>query len=303
MIACSGSVGFDTIRTPFRTVERTLGGAAAYFAYSASFFDGVSIATAVGNDFPDSFREILAAKGVDLTGVQTLAGESFFFDCSFGFDLSVRKANETRLGVLEGLEPRVPPSLASRECVAYLATAPPASQLSFLRQLPNNRLSIIDTIEFFIQPNREAVLDAFRKVDGVVLNDAEARMAGGTPNLLKAGFSLLQLGSKFVVVKKGENGCILFYAGRAYPFPAFPLEDVVDPSGAGDAFAGGLAGWLSKKGVSRSSLSVRVLREAVAYGSVLGSFIVEDFGLARLQRLEWQDVEARLEEFKELTRL
>lgn len=303
MIACSGSVGFDTIRTPFRTVERTLGGAAAYFAYSASFFDGVSIATAVGADFPNSFRETLAQKGVDLTGVETLPGESFSFDCSFGFDLSVRKANETRLGVLESLEPRVPPSLASRECVAYLATAPPASQLSFLKQLPNNRLSIIDTIEFFIQRDRAEVLAAFRQVDGVVLNDAEARMAAGTPNLLKAGFSLLQSGLKFVVVKKGEDGCILFHAGRAYPFPAFPLEDVVDPSGAGDAFAGGLVGWLSKRGVTRDSLSPRVLREAVAYGSVMGSFIVEDFGLARLQRLELQDVEARLEEFKELTRL
>ena len=303
MIVCSGSIAFDTVRTPFKTVENVLGGSATYFSFAASFFDKVEAVGAVGEDFPQGYWQQLQAKGIGLSNVQKVAGEkTFLFDSSFDYDLGVRKTNATHLNVLKSYSPIIPLSLARQKNCLYVATMPPSQQLSVLSQCENNSLCFLDTIELFIEKDRAQLLEAFKKVDGIVINEYEARMLANTPNLLKAGKFVQELGPKVVVVKKGENGCLLFFGGAVYPFPAFPLEEIVDPTGAGDAFAGGMVGWLSKNGVSRETLNAKNLRQALCYATVMGSFAVEEFSVKRLAEISWQDIEARAEQYKGLLR-
>lgn len=303
MILCSGSIGLDTVRTPFKTVERVLGGAATYFAYSASFFDEVSIVSAVGGDFDERYWKMLEEKGIDLSGVEKKAGEkTFAYDCSFGYDLNARKTNKTELNVLDGYQPVVPKRLAEKKSALYLATSPPAVQLHALAQCAPS-LCFLDTIELFIETGKPELMELFSKTDGVVINEYEARMIAGTPNLLKAGKFLQELGPSVVIVKKGEHGCLLFFGGAVYPFPAFPLEEVVDPSGAGDAFAGGVMGYLSKRRITREKLSARELRKAICYGTVMASFTVEGFSLEKLREISFDDVQERLEQYRGLLKI
>lgn len=301
MILCTGSIAFDTTRTPFKTVERALGGAATYFSLAARFYSPVGVVSAVGSDFGEAQWKQLALPGIDWSGVQRVAGEkTFFFDSSFSYDLNSRKANKTEENVLAEFEPLAPPGMAEKAEFVYLATLRPEKQLKLLRQVGVRRLCVLDTIEHYIKNDLQELEQVISQVDGIVLNDAEARMIAQTPNLLKAGKTILEKGPTLLVIKKGENGCLLFFGGRAYPFPAFPLEEIEDPTGAGDAFAGGFVGYLAKHGRGRAELDARALRNAVAHGTVMGSFAVEEFSIGKLAKIGWQDVERRLGEYKAL---
>lgn len=278
-----------------------LGGAAAYFALAARFYATVGVVSAVGDDFREEHWKQLALPGIDLSGVQRVAGgKTFFFDSSFSYDLNSRKANKTEANVLAEFEPAVPKQVAEKAQFVYLATLHPSKQLKLLEQVGARQLCVLDTIEHYIENDLPELEKVMERVDGVVLNDSEARMIAGTPNLLKAGKTILEKGPKLLVIKKGEDGALLFFGGRVYPFPAFPLEEIVDPTGAGDAFAGGLVGYLAKHSVGRGELDGRQLRNAVAHGTVMGSFAVEEFSVGGLSKIGWQDVERRLEEYKAL---
>ncbi len=303
-IMCAGSVALDSTRTPFGSVTDALGGAAAYFSYAASFFAPVHVVSVVGDDFPSSHQSFLERKeGMDTQGIQRIAGgKSFRYASEFSYDLHQRTTLSTELNVLAEFHPRVPSDAQSCSHV-YLATMPPEKQLAALSQMTNPQLVFADTIEFFIEHERQGLLRLLSSLDGLVINDAEARKLTDTHSLLRAGKSLQSLGPRMVVIKKGEEGCLLFFERHVFPFPAFPLEDVQDPTGAGDAFAGGMVGYLAREGVGRENASVNQLRMAVAFGTVMGSFAVEGFGLDKLSRISIDEIGARLQEYRNLLAL
>jgi sugar/nucleoside kinase (ribokinase family) len=299
-IACAGSVALDTTTTPTGKVADALGGAASFFSVAASFFCPVHLVSIVGGDFPKSHWKLFEDRGIDLTGVQVVAGgKTFRYESEFTNDFNQRKTISTQLNVLEEFDPKVPKSAAGASH-AYLATMPPAKQEAFLGQLKKQELSFLDTIEFFIDTDRQSLDKVIGMVDGVVLNESEARKITGENSLLKAGKKISAMGPKIVVVKKGEHGSLLFFDSKVYPFPAFPLDDIVDPTGAGDAFAGGLMGCIAKEGITRSSVNAGALRKAVAYGNVMGSFAVEEFSLGRLAKLKNSEIDARLDEYRHM---
>ncbi len=301
MIICTGSIALDTTRTPFRTVERVLGGSASYFSVSASFFDRVGVVSAVGEDFPLEYWTLLAEKGVDLTGVQRAKGETLFFDSSFDYDLHDRRTNELRLNVLANFKPIVPASFKKAD-VLFLATNAPETQLHVLQQV-NAKITLMDTIEYYIENDLRNLLEVVKRVDGVVLNDVEARMLAQTPNLVTAGKKIAGMGPEIVLIKKGEHGSILFHEQEAYPFPAYPLENVVDPTGAGDSYAGGFVGHLARRLTQGGRVSESVLKEAVVYANVLGSFAVEDYSLDKLFSISRDDVERRFNHYRDLIKV
>lgn len=295
MILGVGSIALDTTRTPFATARRVLGGSASYFSYSASFFSDVAVVGAVGGDFPGKCWKMLEERGVNLDGVEKRADEkTFFFDSSYSYDMYTRHANITELNVYERFKPKIPSALRSAEYL-YLGTAKPQQQASVLEQA-RCRFSLLDTIEYYIANERGALMKVLRCVDAVVLNDIEARQLCNTPNIMKAAQTLQDWGVGVVIIKKGENGAVLFKDGTVFPAPAFPLDEVVDPTGAGDSFSGGFLGHLAR----RRGLSDKTLREAMVYGNVMGSFAVEDFSLNGLARITGADIERRFKQFKEM---
>lgn len=299
MIICTGSLGLDTTRTPFRTVERVLGGSASYFGVSASFFDKVGVVSAVGGDFPREYWRLLESKGVDLSGVQRVENaKTLFFDSSFDYDLYHRKVNTLELNVAASFNPVVPASFRKAD-VLFLATNMPKTQLRLLEQV-DARLALMDTIEYYIESDLKNLLDVVKRVNGIIVNDVEARMLSGTPNLIKAGKKISEMGPEIVLIKKGEHGSILFHEREAYPFPGYPIEDAVDPTGAGDSFAGGFVGHLARRLSEGGRVSERVLKEAVVYGNVLGSFAVEGFSLEKLASITLDDVETRFNHYAKL---
>ncbi|OIO26176.1 hypothetical protein AUJ14_02640 [Candidatus Micrarchaeota archaeon CG1_02_55_22] len=298
-ILCSGSIALDTTRTPQKTVERVLGGAASYFGFSASFFTKVGAVTAVGGDFPQEYWDLLA-KRIDLDGVQRVEGaKTFFYDSSFDSQGN-RTTNATELNILGDYDPVIPARLSNPHLL-YLATMPPEKQESVLAQT-TCQLSFLDTISYYIANDGEALKHVMGLVDGVLLNDEEAAELTGESGV-KAGKALQEMGPKIVVVKHGALGCTLFFDDKAYPFPAFPVENALDASGAGDCFAGGMMGVLTALKATRENVDASVLREAVAVGSVMGSFAVEGFSLDRLVKLKDEDIRERLKEYKTLLRV
>jgi len=293
MIVCFGSIALDTTRTPFRTVERVLGGSASFFSLSASFFAPVGVVSAVGRDFPQEYWSVLEKKGVDLSGVQKREGKTFFFDSSFGYDLHGRTVNKTELNVYADFQPVVPDRLKKTRFL-YLGTNLPSHQKKLLEEIEFQH-SFLDTIEFYIREHKQELLEVVEKVDGVVLNDVEARMLCKTENLVKAAFEIQKLGPEIVLIKKGEHGSLLFYDNEIYPFPAYPLENVVDPTGAGDAFAGGFVGHLARAGLNRGTL-----KQALVYANIMGSFAVEDFSVNGLLNRTPEQVEERFARFKKM---
>lgn len=299
-ITCSGSIALDTTRTPFKTVENVLGGAAAYFSLSARFFADVHIASVVGEDFPEDYWELLEKRGIDLEGVQKKPGKTFHYDCSYSFDLYQRFTNKTDLNVLGVYEPWVPDKSKNNEFV-YLATMPPAKQREILRQNKGAKFSMMDTIEFYIRGSYKDLLETIKLVDCIVVNDAEARMLGENPNLIKCGKKISKLGPKIVIIKKGEHGSLLFFEKHVVPFPAFPLENVVDPNGAGDSFAGGFMGSLAKENAHEPT--IENLKKAIAYANVMGSIVVEDYSVDPLIKTKMDGVEKRYKEYVELLKV
>ncbi|MGH9954076.1 MAG: PfkB family carbohydrate kinase [Nitrososphaera sp.] len=290
MLTVFGTVALDTTRTPFRTETRILGGAATFASVSSSMFVPTSIVAAVGSDMPSEHIRALSSKGINTKGIIIIQGsKTFHYDSSFDYDLSNRTTNKTELGVIAGFDPVIPEEYIKSDYV-YLANNDPKQNIKILRHFQNPRLVVCDTIEFWINGSRDDVVKMIEMTDGVVINDNEARLLCKEANLAKCAKKIMSWGSKFAIIKKGENGAILFSKeGLVFPASAFFLDEIVDPTGAGDSFAGGFLGHIARKGM----MDFATMKEAVIYGNVMGSFAVEDFGIKRLLSITKDDVENR----------
>lgn len=291
-----GSVAFDSVETPFGRGEDVLGGSATYFSTSASFFTGVQLVAVVGDDFPDEPRQFLRSRGVDLSGLQTCPGQTFRWKGRYGFDLNEAQTLETHLNVFETFHPQLPDSYRQAEYV-FLANIDPELQLEVLQQVARPQLIACDTMNFWIEGKREALLRTLGHVDILLINEAEVRQLADEANLVKASRMVLAMGPKTLVVKRGEYGVLVFSEHSIFSAPAYPLEEVFDPTGAGDTFAGGFMGYLA----ATNNLNDETIRKATVFGSVMASFTVEDFSLNRLRQLTWPDVENRFRRFQALT--
>ena len=294
MLTVFGTVALDTTRTPFRTETRILGGAATFASVSSSMFAPTSIVAAVGSDMSAEHIRALSSKGIDTKGIIIIQGsKTFHYDSSFDYDLSNRTTNKTELGAIAGFDPVIPEEYIKSDYV-YLANNDPKQNIKILRHFQKPRLVVCDTIEFWINGSRDDVVRMIEMTDGVVINDNEARLLCKEANLAKCAKKIMSWGSKFAIIKKGENGAILFTKeGLVFPAAAFFLDEIVDPTGAGDSFAGGFLGHIARKGVTDFS----TMKEAVIYGNVMGSFAVEDFGIKRLLSITKDDIEDRYEKY------
>lgn len=291
-----GSVAFDTIRTPFGEAKHILGGSATYCSVTASYFTDVKVVAVVGEDFDDERMKIFKDRGIDTAGLERAAGKTFRWSGEYVGDMNEARTLETQLNVFESFAPKIPPASLESDFL-FLGNIDPTLQVHVREQLPKARLVALDTMNFWIQGTPDELRKALGHVNLVTINETEARMLAGCHNLKKAVKAVQKLGPDMVVVKRGEYGVISFNGNSIFFVPAYPLEEVHDPTGAGDTFAGGFMGHLAKTG----DLSEENLRRAMVYGSVMASFAVEDFGLRRLLRLTPQEIEARFREFKSLT--
>ena len=275
MLTVFGTVALDTTRTPFRTETRILGGAATFASVSSSMFVPTSIVAAVGSDMPSEHIRALISKGINTKGIIIQGSKTFHYDSSFDYDLSNRTTNKTELGAIAGFDPVIPEEYIKSDYV-YLANNDPKQNIKILRHFQKPRLVVCDTIEFWINGSRDDVVKMIEMTDGVVINDNEARLLCKEANLAKCAKKIMSWGSKFAIIKKGENAAILFTKeGLVFPASAFFLDEIVDPTGAGDSFAGGFLGHIARKGM----MDFATMKEAVIYGNVMGSFAVEDFGI------------------------
>ncbi len=295
-IVVVGSVALDTIRTPFGQAEEVLGGSATYFSLAASLFGSVGIVAVVGDDFPRNYIELLSSRGVDLKGLQTVPGRTFRWKGYYDYDLNTAHTLETQLNVFQDFDPVIPEEYRDAEYV-FLANIDPVLQRKVLEQVRGPRVVVCDTMNFWIENRRDELLKTISLVDILVLNDSEARQLAGHPHLISAGRKLLEMGPSRVVIKKGEHGVIMISDGTFFSLPAFPCEEVFDPTGAGDSFGGGFVGYLARSG----ELGEETMRRAVVYGSVVASYTVEAFSCERLQDLTVEDVERRFSQFMEMT--
>ena len=291
-----GTVAFDSIETPFGSAERVLGGSASYFAVAASFFSPVKIVGIIGQDFPEEYLTIFSGRGVDLEGLRREKGETFHWRGRYHEDLNVRDTVELHLNVLSGFVPHLPESYRDAEYV-FLGNIDPDMQMEVLRQLRRVRLVACDTMDHWILNSGAALRQVLRKIETLIINDSEARLLSGEHNIVRAARAILKMGPKVVLIKRGEYGVLQFSDSSIFGTPAYPLEEVFDPTGAGDSFAGGFMGYLARSG----DHSERGLRRSIVYGSVVASFTVEDFGLKRLTRLSLGEVEERYQRFLALT--
>jgi len=296
MVVVFGTVALDTTRTPFKTAERVMGGAATYAGLSASFFSNVSLVATVGTDFPQQYLDMLKAR-VDISGLEIKEGKSFFFDSSFDHDLGKRFVNKTEENITKNYMPRLHEKFKDSKYV-YVGNSDPSQNIHLLEQFEKPKLVVCDTINYWIENKRQELIRMFGMVDVVIINDEEARLISRKPNLIRCAKNIMEWGPSHVVIKKGEHGAILFKENGDFIFPApgFPLENVVDPTGAGDSFAGGFIGHLERRG----DLSDNNLKEAVVYGNVMGSFAVEDFSIDRFLRTSVKEIEERFEKYRNL---
>ena len=291
-----GSVALDSVKTPFGEVHDALGGSAVFFSTAASYFTEVSVIAVVGTDFPERHINFLKAKGVDTSGLSIESGETFRWSGVYGYDLNDRDTIETRLNVFEEFHPRIPASLESSDFV-FLANIDPELQLAVLNQVERPRLVACDTMNFYIEGRREALLETMRRVDVMIMNDSECRELADEPNLVKASRAILEMGPHTVVVKKGEHGALMVTGDGFFSAPAFPCESVFDPTGAGDAFAGGFMGHLARS----NDIGASNMRRAVIFGTVLASYCVERFSVDGMSSLEPDDIEGRFKALKEFS--
>jgi len=295
-IVVIGSVAFDTVETPFGKAEGVLGGSATYFSTSASFFTDVRLVAVVGEDFPEEHLLFLRDRKIDLTGLSAASGATFRWSGRYGFDLNEAQTLDTQLNVFASFRPQLPAGFEDTEFL-FLANIDPELQMDVLRQVRRPRLIACDTMNFWISGKREALLQTLKGVDTLVINEGEARQLAGEANLVKAARSILGMGPKTLVVKRGEYGVLMFTEHSTFAAPAYPLEEVFDPTGAGDTFAGGFMGYIA----ATRNLAEENIRRAIVYGSVMASFTVEDFSLNRLKRLNHDEIEQRFRRFKLLT--
>jgi sugar/nucleoside kinase (ribokinase family) len=292
-----GSVALDSVKTPFGEAKEALGGSATYFSYAASFFVPVRMVAAVGEDFPKEHIGLLRNRGISLDGLQVpKGGKTFRWAGSYEYDLNQAHTLATELNVLEAFQPTIPPAYKNSPFV-FLANIDPEVQMALLDQLDKPKMVACDTMNLWIKIKQDALRRLLKRVDCLILNEGEARQFTNSASLIKAGRMLQGWGPKWVVIKKGEHGSLLFGENTFFSAPAFPLEDVYDPTGAGDTFAGGFFGYIAKQGGDTSEAT---LRKAVVYGTVMASFTVEKFSLDRLKTLEPEQLEARARMLKEL---
>ena len=290
-----GSVALDSVETPFGRADDVLGGSGTYFSSSASHFTPVQLVGVVGSDYPVEKLEPLRARGVDLRGLERADGESFRWRGRYRHDLNSAETLETRLGVFSHFRPNIPAEFR-RAPFVFLANIDPRLQLDVLAQVERPRLVACDTMNFWIESRRPDLLALLKQVDLVTLNDAEARQLTEQANLVKAARWIMERGPRYVIIKKGEHGAFMFHGHSIFFAPAYPLENVFDPTGAGDSFAGGFIGYLASTG----DLSEAGMRRAVVYGSAMGSFAVEKFSNERLLEITRGDIEARMREIHRL---
>ena len=292
-----GSVAFDTVRTPFGEATEVLGGSATYFSTAASFFTDVDLIAVVGEDFPDEHVAFLKSRGIDVSGLERRRGKTFRWQGEYTYQLNEAHTLDTQLNVLESFRPKIPDHYRTPDML-FLGNIDPELQLDVLNQVERPRIVACDTMNFWIHGKREALWNVLEKIDVLVINDGEARELGQDFSLVKVAKDVLVRGPKYFIIKRGEYGVLMFHEKGVFGAPAFPLEMVKDPTGAGDTFAGGFMGHLSSTG----DFSDNGLRRAIIFGSVMASFTVEGFSLDRLRQLEYTDVESRFRDFKRLTR-
>ena len=296
MLTVFGSTALDTIRTPSKTLKNVLGGAATFAGISASFFVKTGLIAVVGNDFPKKYHNLLG-KYLDLHGLSIKNGKTFHYDGSYDKTLSTRKTLKTELNVLGNFNPIVPEEYRKSQFV-YLANNDPDQNAALIKEFDNVKFSMCDTIEFWITTKRNSVIKMIKSVDAVVINDEEAKLLTKEYNLIKCAKKMMDWGAKYVIIKKGEHGSLMFFDDLIFPSAGFSLEDVVDPTGAGDSFAGAMIGYLA----SKNSTSFSTIKKAVVYGNVLGSFAVEKYGLDGLLQLKKQDIQKRIKTYERMIR-
>ncbi len=291
-----GSVAFDSLKTPYGEAQEILGGAATYFAITASYFAPVNIVAVVGDDFGPEQLKAFEGRAIDTTGIERAAGRTFRWSGEYTGDMNEARTLDTQLNVFERFQPKLPAPYLSSDFV-FLANIQPTLQLAVREQLPNARLVGLDTMNFWINGTPEELRRTLAHVDVLIINDKEARMIAGVDNLRRAASAIRKLGPRILVVKRGEYGACLFQENSIFFAPGYPLEEVHDPTGAGDTFAGGFMGYLASCG----DVNDRALRRGLIYGSVMASFAVEEFGVSRLLRLTRSEIDARFNEFKSMT--
>ncbi|HVO95983.1 MAG TPA: PfkB family carbohydrate kinase [Terriglobales bacterium] len=291
-----GTVAFDSIETPSGSVERVLGGSASYFALGASFFAPVRIVGVIGEDFPQDYLDLFTQRGVDIEGIKRERGDTFHWRGRYHEDINQRDTIELHLNVLAGFEPHLPESYRDADYV-FLGNIDPVMQLEVLDQIRRMKLVICDTMDHWIRESAQELRKVLKRIEMLVINDSEARLLSGYNNIVQAARAILRMGPKMVLIKRGEYGVLQFSDSSIFATPAYPLEEVFDPTGAGDSFAGGLMGQLARSG----DLGEGGLRRAIVYGSVVASFTVEDFGVKRLADASLPDIEARYQRFVQLT--
>ena len=290
-------MAFDNIKTPFGTAERCLGGSATYFSVAASFFTAVDLIAVIGDDFTERDLSIFEGRNINLDGLERVSGaKTFFWSGEYGFDLNVAKTRETQLNVFADFRPQLKESQKHPD-VLFLANIHPELQMEVLAQTKRPRLVALDTMNLWIDTKHAELERAFSQVDLVVINEAEVRQFTREANLIKGARMILALGPKSIVIKRGEYGVLMITPTGIFSAPAYPLESVFDPTGAGDTFAGGFLGYLA----SRREVHDREMRRAIIFGSVLASFTVEKFSLDRLREITLRDIQERYQAFRELT--
>ena len=298
MLTVFGTVALDTTRTPFHTVERTLGGTATFASIAASNYVPTSIVGIVGNDFPASYMEILKNR-LDIRGLSiSETDKTFHYDSSFGYDLYKRTTNKTELNVISNYQSTVPTAFVDSEYV-YLANNDPVQNMNLLRQVSHPKLVICDTMDFWILNKRDDVIKMINKVDGIILNESEARLLFKENSILKCARLIVSNGPSFVLINKGENGSVLFYENEFYPIPGYPTETIKDPTGVGDSFGGAFIGYLCTQG----QINSKSLKNAMIHGNIMGSFAIEDYGIQRLVNIGNKDIKQRYEKYKDILSL
>ncbi|MEX2187099.1 MAG: PfkB family carbohydrate kinase [Pirellulales bacterium] len=291
-----GSVALDSVETPSARRENVLGGSAVHFSYAASFFTSVRLVGVVGDDWPAEHTALLQKQGIDTSGLQVVAGgKTFRWSGKYQPNMNDRDTLEVHLNVFEHFNPVLPE--AFRRCsFVFLANGSPTLQMKVLDQLPGAKLTVADTMDLWIRTQRDEFDALLKRIDGLVLNDSEAKLLTDDENLVRAGHAVRAMGPKFVIIKKGEHGAMFFSEHETYVMPAFPTECVVDPTGAGDSFAGGMMGYLAEQG----AFDPTTLKTAMAYGVLVASFNVEDFSLDRLKGIGRPELETRMKEYRRM---
>lgn len=291
-----GSVALDSVETPSEKRDNILGGSAVYFSFAASYFTPVRLVGVVGEDWPAEHTQLLQARKIDTAGLMVVPGaQTFRWRGKYFENMNDRETLDVQLNVMHDFSPEVPEPF--RRCrYLFLANGCPSTQLKVLQQVPGADLVLADTMDLWIKSQRDELMELFKRIDGLVLNDSEAKLLTGDENLVRAGHKVREMGPRFVVIKKGEHGAMFFSKHETYVLPAFPTQQVVDPTGAGDSFAGGMMGYLAEQG----NFEPKTLKEAMAYGILVASFTVEDFSLERLKNINREDLRHRMDQYKKM---